>query len=375
MVPTVGQWIADTPGTISLGQGVVWYGPPAAVGAAIVDALRSGNQLARYSPVQGLPELLQAIHDKLVRENQIHCGDGRRIVVTPGSNLGFVNAVLAIGDPGDEIVLVGPYYFNHEMAITMANCRPLIAATDADHQLDLEALRQAIGPRTRAIVTVSPNNPTGAVYSAASLTAVNRLCAAQGIYHIHDEAYEQFVYGGLDHFSPASLSASQPHTISLFSLSKAYGMAGYRAGFMVIPAGLEASVKKVQDTALVCPPVISQVAAAAALGVGAGWCAERVAGLQSVRDTVLESLDRLGGRCRVPRPEGAFYVLAQLDTDQDDVQLVRRLIRDFGIAVLPGSTFGVSGGCSIRIAYGALDQRTVRQGMKRLLSGLDKLVR
>jgi len=274
----------------------------------------------------------------------------------------------------DEIILLSPYFFNHEMAVELAGCRPVIVSTDADCQLDLAAIESAITPRTRAVVTVSPSNPTGAVYSRESLAAVNTLCKTRGVYHISDEAYEYFVYGGQQHFSAASLPNIDEHTISLFTLSKAYGMAGWRCGYMVIPEHLEVAVTKIQDTNLVCPPIINQIAATVAMKAGAAWCSERIAGFEQVRDMVLSELLPLGNRCRVPKPDGAFYALMHLDTDKSDLEIVEALIRQFGIAVMPGVTFGVEKGCSLRIAYGALDAETVAEGMGRLTRGLDALL-
>src|SRR6185369_4150103 len=121
-----------------------------------------------------------------------------------GGNLAFMNAVLAITDPGDEIILQAPYYFNHEMAIAMAGCRAVLVSTDENYQLQPDVICRAITPKTKAVVTVSPNNPTGAVYPQKALTQVNKICADAGIYHISDEAYESFTYDGAEHFSPAS---------------------------------------------------------------------------------------------------------------------------------------------------------------------------
>lgn len=374
MIPIVGQWIAQHPGTISLGQGVVHYGPPAEVIDAVTQASRNETRLHRYGLVSGIADLLEAITEKLARENGIRVGDDQRVIVTPGSNKGFVNVVLAVADVGDEVILLSPFYFNHEMAIVMAGCRPVLVPVDSNYQIDINRLEAAITPRTRAIVTISPNNPTGAVYPPRTLREVNRLCAERGVFHVSDEAYEQFVFDGRSHFSPASIVGSQGHTVSLFSLSKAFGMAGWRIGFMVIPATLETAIKKIQDTTLVCTPIVSQVAGAAALRVGADWCAAQISGFEQVRNHVLEELNRLGDRCSVPRPEGAFYVLARFQTTKSDVELVERLIREFGIAVMPGRTFGVTDGCSLRIAYGALAKETVAEGMGRLIRGLETLL-
>ena len=374
MIPVVGEWIAQHPGTISLGQGVVHYSPPDEVTHAVSAAVKSDDRVARYGLVRGTDEFLKTIEEKVVRENQIDMSRGQCIVTTAGSNMGFMNAVLAIGDIDDEIILLSPYYFNHEMAIDIAGCRPVIVPTNEQYQIDHSALEAAITTRTRAIVTVSPSNPTGAVYSRESLTAVNELCKQHGIYHISDEAYEYFVYGDTNHFSPGSIFESHEHTISLFSLSKAYGMAGWRTAYMVLPDHLETAVKKIQDTNLVCPPIMSQIAATAALRVGSKWCAKKIAGFKNVRDLVLSELETLGERCRVPRPDGAFYVLMQLETNKTDIRLVEELIREFGIAVMPGSTFGVNEGCSLRIAYGALAKESVAEGMGRLTRGLKALL-
>ncbi len=267
VIPIVGRWTTETPGTISLGQGVVSYEPPR---EAIEAARRFGGTLTdhRYGPVEGLPALVEAIEVKLARENGIAVRPKSRVLVTAGGNQAFMNAILAITDPDDEIVLPVPYYFNHEMAVVMAGAKAVAAPTASDYQLDLRAIQDAITPRTRAVVTVSPNNPTGAVYPESDLRAVNALCRDRGIFHIHDEAYEYFTYGGVKHFSPGSLPDAAGHTISLFSLSKAYGMASWRIGYMVIPEQLHDAVNKIQDTILICPPAVSQHAAMAALEVG-----------------------------------------------------------------------------------------------------------
>jgi aspartate/methionine/tyrosine aminotransferase len=287
--------------------------------------------------------------------------------------MAFVNAVLAVADVGDEIILLSPFYFNHEMAVEMAGCRAVSVPTDQEYQPDLQAIEQAVTPRTRAIVTISPNNPTGAVYPRHRLEAINALCRDRGIYHIADEAYEYFVYGEARHFSPGSIEGAAPHTISLYSCSKAYGMAGWRVGYMVIPAHLEESVKKVQDTNLICPPALNQIAATAAMAEGQSWCRQQIATFQKVRDLVLDELSQLGDRIHVPLPDGAFYALVRVNTQRKDMDLVESLIRDYGIAVMPGSTFGTQG-CYLRIAYGALDCDTVAQGMDRLVRGLKAIL-
>ena len=369
IVPVIGGIIRQVPGTISLGQGVVHYGPPQAALDAVRGAL-SDASTHEYQDGAGLPALLERLAIKLSEENGIDVSRGSRIMVTAGANMAFMHAVLAITAPGDEIILNVPFYFNHEMAIEMAGCTTVRVATDARYQPRLDALRAAITDRTRAIVTVTPNNPSGAVFSEESLREINTLCRERGICHIADEVYEYFTYGAARHISSGALPHAEGHTIAIYSLSKAYGFAGWRIGYMTYPEHLAAAMAKVQDTILVCPPVASQVAAIAALEVGRGYCAPHVRELASIRDIVFAELSALAPLVRVPAADGAFYVLLEVDTGQDPMIIAERLIREHKVAVIPGPAFGMIDGCYFRVAYGALQKATVAEGIGRLVGGL-----
>ena len=373
VIPVVGELIRTNPGTISLGQGVVHYGPPPQAFAQIEAFLRD-PELHKYQAVHGIPTLLTEIKKKLAQDNHITIDDSNPIVVTAGGNMAFMNAVLAITNPGDEIILSVPYYFNHEMAIMMASCKAVLVATDENYQLRPEALAAAITDKTRAIVTVSPNNPTGAVYSESALRAVNEICRQHGIYHINDEAYDYFVYDDANHFSPASIADSGEHTISLYSLSKAYGFASWRIGFMVIPQRLFTAVRKIQDTILICPTVVSQLVAVGAMQVGAEYCRAYLKGLAEVRALVMQELKPIHSFCVVPPADGAFYFLLRLDTNLKPLQLVERLVREHRVAAIPGDAFGMQDGCYLRVAYGALQKETVAEGIGRLVQGLKSII-
>jgi aspartate/methionine/tyrosine aminotransferase len=374
IIPVIADLIRRHPGTLSLGQGVVGYGPPPGIHAQLERFLAEPSH-HKYQPVAGIPDLLAALTPTLATENGLTVGAENRLMVTAGGNQAFMNAVLAIADPGDEFILPTPYYFNQEMAVTMANCRPVLVPTDADYQLDVGALRAAITPRTRAIITVSPNNPTGAVYPAATLRAVNELCAERGLYHISDEAYQHFTYDGAAHFSAATLPGAAAHTISLFSLSKSHGFASWRVGWMVYPAALEAALRKIQDTLLICPPVVSQFAAVGALAAGAGWVREQRRGIEASRIIVQRELAALAadGLCTVPPAAGAFYFLVRVRSEMPALQMAERLIREHGVAVIPGNAFGLTTGCHLRVAYGALSPETAREGIGRLVTGIRSL--
>lgn len=373
IIPVVGELIKNSPGTISLGQGVVSYNPPPEAIELLPQFLSEPtNNL--YKAVEGISPLLNALADKLAAFNKIQINSSNCIVVTAGSNMAFMNAILAITSPGDEIVLNTPYYFNHEMAITMAGCRAVLVETDANYQLIPEAIAQAITPKTRAVVTISPNNPTGVVYPENVLRQVNQICRDRGIYHISDEAYEYFTYDGVKHISPGSFPDSSEYTISLFSLSKAYGFASWRIGYMVIPQHLLVAVKKVQDTILICPPVVSQYAALGALQAKPEYLQSNIGAIAQVRQLVLQYLQQLQGLCTITPADGAFYFFLKVHTQMDAFELVKQLIQEHKIAVIPGTTFGMEYGCYLRVAYGALQKDTVQEGMARLVKGIKTIL-
>ena len=374
VIPIVGDWVRATPGTISLGQGIVSYGPPREAAEAIAGfSEKSDNHT--YGAVEGTRPLLEALGAKLRAENGIDVTKGSRVVVTAGGNMAFLNAVLAIADVGDEIILLTPYYFNHEMAVGMAGCKAVLVETDERFQPRLDAIARAITPRTRAVITISPNNPSGAVYPEGTLRELNALCKSRGLYHIHDEAYEYFTYGRARVFSPGSIEGGAEHTISLYSFSKAYGFASWRIGYMVAPEHLFDAIRKIQDTNLICPPVISQVAALGALRAGASYCREKLRTIARAREIALSELEAVASIAKFPKTEGAFYFLITINSAMRPIDLVERLIREHRVAAIPGTAFGLERGCTVRIAYGALDPATAAEGVGRFVRGLNAIMK
>ena len=373
IIPVIAELIRAHPGTVSLGQGVAYYGPPPEALKA-VQQFQANPANHKYTLVQGIDPLLEVIRHKILEENGIALTETQRIVVTAGGNMAFMNALLAITDPGDQIILQLPYYFNHEMAISMVNCEAVCVPTDAHYQLQLDAIRNAITDRTRAIVTISPNNPAGVVYAESDLRAVNALCREAGLYHISDEAYEYFTYDGARHFSPGSIADSSEYTISLYSLSKAYGFASWRIGWMVAPDHLYTAIKKAQDTILICPPVVSQYAAVAAMQVGSAYCREKLRAMTTTRHIIQRALNELGELITLPRSDGAFYFLLRVRTNMDAMTLAERLIREHRVAVIPSTAFGLTTGCYLRLSYGALDEEIAAEASRRLVHGLRCIV-
>ncbi|MBA3478706.1 MAG: aminotransferase class I/II-fold pyridoxal phosphate-dependent enzyme [Lautropia sp.] len=374
IIPVIAGLVRANPGTISLGQGVVNYGPPVDVAAAL-QPLQERPALHKYQAVSGMPELVEALRQKLRVENGIDDQAGTELMVSAGSNMAFLQAVLAVSDPGDEVILPSPYYFNQEMALTMVGCRAVMVPTDQDFQLDLAALEAAITPHTRAIVTVSPNNPTSAVYPQGELAAVNALCKAHGLYHFSDEAYEYFCYDGARHFSAASLPGAAGHTLSFYSFSKGFGMASWRVGYLLYPAHLFEAMNKAQDTNLICAPVVSQLVALAATRAGRPAVAAHLASLDRVRLLVHQRLQTLGSLVSFVPTQGAFYVLLRLPAVADPLAFNRTMIERFKVATIPGFAFGLepAAGNYQRLSFGALEPSAVAEGVDRFIAAVKAL--
>jgi aspartate/methionine/tyrosine aminotransferase len=383
VIPVVGDLVRRTQGTLSLAQGMVGWGPPPAVAAAVREVLAQGGPaLDRYGPTWGEPVLLEAARRKLQAVNGLDL-DGSALLITTGSNMAFQAIAQAICDPGSEVILPLPYYFNHVMAVQLAGGVAVPVA--AGPIPDPERLAAAITPRTRAIVTVSPNNPSGVVTPPELLTAINRLCAERGLFHISDEAYDVFVHGRVPHRSPGAASGSAAHTISLYSLSKGYGMAGWRIGYAAVPEPLRPALAKVLDTVQICPPALTQHAGAAALNADPAWVRDRVAALGPRRQQLLEAV--AGWQAEgVPvqlwaEPDGAFYGLLQIEGLglSSDV-LMERLVLEHRVALVSGRAFGFEepGACEphtslLRLSYGMLDGPELSDGLERLVEGLRRL--
>ncbi|MBO66752.1 MAG: aspartate aminotransferase [Acidiferrobacteraceae bacterium] len=372
IIPIIDELVSQNPGTISLGQGVVHYPPPAQAREEFEGFWAEATH-HRYGSVAGIERLRDLITNKLISDNKIDLLQ-RFVLVTAGSNMGFLNVVLSITDPGDEIILLIPYFFNQEMAIHIAGCNPVLVETDAYYQPVLARIEQAITSKTRAVVTVSPNNPTGAVYSEQILHKINSLCLEHNIYHISDEAYEYFTYENCLHFSPASIDGSSGHTIAMYSLSKSYGFASWRIGYVVAPAELQTSLEKMQDTNVICPPIASQFAAVGALEVGKKYIKEHVRELGETRKSIFESLEEIKHKVKIVEPMGAFYMFLDLEHhNSQDMELVRSLIEQYGVALIPGAAFGVRDRCCLRLSYGAIHPSMVSDGISRLIRGITEL--
>jgi len=335
---------------INLGQAVLGMPPPPGAAAAVRALLDRGDPHG-YSPDPGLPPVLDAVAAFLREVKGVPDATPDRLMLTCGCNQAFANALLAVTEPGDEVVFLGPGYFDHVFTIRLAACVPVEVplVLDGDHwAVDPERVVAALTTRTRALVVVSPGNPTGHVVPAPVLRHLAGECDARGIWLLSDETYDLLTFPPAQHVTAAGLLE---RAVVLGSFSKTLGLAGWRVGYILGPAALMEEAVKVQDALVVCAPVASQHAVMGALPDAAAFTARARAELARRRDLLLGALRR-SATLTPTVPEGATFIMARVEDDRGDVAFAEALLRGAGLVTVPGSAFGPLGAGWLRLSYG-----------------------
>ncbi|KAL5221644.1 hypothetical protein ABZP36_026357 [Zizania latifolia] len=308
----------------------------------------------------------------LRRENKLTKSS---IMVTSGANQAFVNLVLTLCDAGDSVVMFVPYYFNSYMSFQMTGVTDILVGSSNPGTLHpdvdwLEKVLQENNPIPKLVNVVNPGNPSGAFIPKPMLQRISDLCRNAGAWLVVDNTYEYFMYDGREHYC-----LEDNHIINLFSFSKAYGMMGWRVGYIAYPneaACLHAQLLKVQDNIPICASIIGQHLALYSLEAGPEWIRERVRDLVKNRELLTDAMSPLGENA-VKGGEGAIYLWAKLpDNCSDDFEVVRWLASKHGVAVIPGSASGGPG--YIRVSFGGLKEEDTRLAADRLRRGLQELV-
>lgn len=340
---------------------------PEAVSRAVEEALRAGR--TRYSASAGLPELRAALSRKLKDDNGV-AAEPANILVTNGAKQAVYEALQALCEPGDEVLIPAPCWVTFPEAVKLAGAVPVLVPAGADHQLDLDALEAAAGPRTRAIILNTPNNPTGAVYPEAALRAVVALAERRGLTIVSDEAYEALVYDGAAHVSVASLGASAAErTVTIQTFSKSFAMTGFRVGYLAGPAALVEAVGRVHGHVTGNACTFAQYGALAALGLGAAHRSSWRAAHQSRRDAAFA----LGAKLfACVKPRGGLFLFADARRHlggrfPDTEALAAHLLKAGKVAVVPGSAFGREG--FLRLSFSA-PEAALREGFARIEAAL-----
>jgi aspartate/methionine/tyrosine aminotransferase len=330
--------LAGRYGATNLAQGFPDFPAPEALKRAAVEAIDA--DINQYSITWGSKPFRDAVAAKYARHYAMDFDPEREITVCCGATEGMIAAMLAVIDPGDEVVVFEPFYenYNPDTQLTGATVR-YVTLRAPDWSFDRDELRRAFNRRTKAIIVNSPNNPTGKVFNREELEFIAGLCHEFDALAITDEIYEHILYDGAVHTPIISLPGMRERSILVNSMSKTYSVTGWRVGWVLAPPDLTDSIRKVHDFITVGAASPLQQAGVMALGMADDYYTKLANEYAGKRDHLVESLEAAGLRCAIPR--GAYYIMADISAlnFHDDVKFVSHLIEKVGIAAVPGSSF------------------------------------
>jgi len=345
--------LANLHGAVNLSQGFPDFPAPEEVKEAARRAI-SGD-VNQYAITWGARSLREAIAAKFTRLYGVPVDPDREVTVTCGSTEAMIATLLAVLDPGDEVVVLEPFYENYGPDAVLSGARPRFVKMRApDWAFDRDELRRAFSRKTRAIIVNTPNNPTGKVFTREELEFIAGLCRDHDALAITDEIYEHILYDGTAHIPMATLPGMAERTVTINGMSKTYSVTGWRVGWAIAPPVLTAAIRKVHDFLTVGAAAPLQEAGALALALPDEYYRTLAASYARRRDRLLPILQRAGFRTHVPR--GAYYVMTEIDALgwDDDVAFARHLVEDVGVAVVPGSSFyhdAADGRRQVRFAF------------------------
>jgi aminotransferase len=330
--------LAHLHGAVNLSQGFPDFPAPAEVKEAARRAIES--DINQYAITWGARSLRQAIARKFERLYGVPVDPEREVTVTCGSTEAMMATLLAILNPGDEVVVFEPFYENYGPDAILSGAVPrFVKLRPPDWSFDPDELARAFSARTRAIIVNTPNNPTGKVFTRAELETIAGLCRRHDALAVTDEIYEHILYDGAVHIPMASLPGMAERTVTINGMSKTYSVTGWRVGWTIAPPVLTDAIRKVHDFLTVGAAAPLQEAGALALDLPPGYYTSLAEAYARRRDRILPILERAG--FRVYRPAGAYYVMTEIDGLgwDDDVAFGRHLVEEIGVAVVPGSSF------------------------------------
>ena len=329
----------DRMGGINLAQGVCDTSVPAVVMEAAIQAIREGQNI--YTRCDGTARLREAIAAKQMRDYGLGYAAENEVMVASGATAGLHAAVMALLDPGDEVLLFEPFYGYHVNTLKSLRVNPVVVAlAEPDWQLDVDAMRAAVTPRTRAIVLNTPANPSGKIFTLRELEAVAQLVLERDLFLITDEIYEYFVYDGARHVCPATLPGMRERTIVISGFSKTFSITGWRVGYATADARWMPAMAHFHDLTYVCAPAPFQIGTAAGLEqLPASFYTQVAADHESKRTRLLGALEDAGMRPSIP--PGAYYIMASADRlpGKTAAEKARALLRATGVAAVAGSAF------------------------------------
>lgn len=367
------QLKAEGQDVVSFGAGEPDFNTPDSIIDAAQTALRGGQ--TKYTPTPGLPQLRQAIAEKLVQENNLKVTPDN-IIVSCGAKHSLFNTMMTLVDPGDEVAVIAPYWMTYADQATLAGGNVVVANASAENGFvpTSEDIAQALSPRTKLLVINSPCNPSGAMISEETLRWIANEAEKRGFWVVSDEIYEKLVYGA-QHKSIASFGESiAERTVTINGCSKSFAMTGWRIGYAAAPLPVAKAMSNLQDSVTSNATSFAQMGALEALKMSSEQIEPMRAEFEARRDLIVGLLAKIRG-VKVSSPQGAFYVLPDVSAFlggriKDDSELASFLLEDALVATVPGSVFGAPG--HLRLSY-ATSRKDIETGIARIGQSLGKL--
>ncbi|HEY4509641.1 MAG TPA: aminotransferase class I/II-fold pyridoxal phosphate-dependent enzyme [Candidatus Paceibacterota bacterium] len=360
---------------ISFGQGVPYFDTAEYIKDSIREALQE-KETARYTLEPGITELRELIANDLISRKGIgNINYKREIMVSTGCQEAMVCALATVINEGDEVLVLSPSFASYSEQILLLGGTPVFVPLDEEKgwHLNVQALRERLSAKTKAMLFSHPSNPTGTVFSEEELRQLAEIAKERDLILITDETYDFLVYDGKAYVSPASFSDIRDRVILCGSFSKKYALTGYRVGYAFAEAGIMDQMLKVHDSLAICAPAISQKAAIAALRGGQESVAEFAKKLGENRQLMCEKLDELSDFFEYQKPEGAYYILARYRKPQmASVELAVKILQEAKVVTIPGAAFGPAGEGHLRFSFACSPEEIV-EGFRRLHSWTETL--
>ena len=344
---------ANKYGAINLSQGFPDFSAPMELKQAAIKAIEA--DVNQYAITWGAKLFRDGIAAKVKWYLGLDVDPDREICVTCGSTEAMIAAMMAITNPGDEVIIFSPYYENYWPDVILSGATPkFIDLTPPDWSFDREKLAEAFNNNTKAIIICNPNNPTGKVFSLEELQFIAELCQKWNVLAITDEIYEHIIYDGVKHIAIATLDGMRERTITINGMSKTYSVTGWRVGYTIAPAEITNAIRKVHDFLTVGAAAPLQEAGITAMSLPVSYYDNLAAHYQARRDLLLEVLVEAG--FQVFAPKGAYYIMTDISNFgfANDVEFTYFLIKEIGVAVVPGSSFYIdskAGSQQVRFAF------------------------
>ncbi len=325
---------------VNLSQGYPEFPTAEKVKKAALEAIDEDEN--QYSITWGEQVLRKKLSEKFKNFNNIEYDPEMEITITCGASESIMSTMLGLIDNRDEVMIFQPFYENYVPSVRMASGKPVFTTIQNDMSLDHEEIKSAVSEKTKMILLNTPHNPTGKVFSKDELEFIRDLCVDNDIIAVTDEMYEHIVFQG-EHISLASIDGMWERTVTISGFSKAYSVTGWRVGYSAGPKYLMNPIRKVHDYTTVCSPTPFQKAAVQALSLGKDYYQDMVDYYRKARDLVYDKLSE--SELKASLPDGAYYMMASLENiDMDDLEYADYLVKEKGVAVVPGTSFYEHGG-------------------------------